>query len=81
MTKSCIYNGEHLVEWIGKWNLLPPLVPFPMTFRYVSCQTFEQGDQHFTFANEDGSRKREVTIKIPLNTCLVFDEREEPANL
>jgi hypothetical protein len=79
MTKSCIYNGKYLAEWRGKWNLLPPLVPFPMTFRYVSCQTFEQGDQHFTFSNE--VHNREVTIKIPLNTCLVFDECEEPANL
>jgi len=79
MTKSCIYNGEHLTEWRGKWNLLPPLVAFPMTFNYVSCQTFEQGDQRLVFAAETGNRW--LQIKIPLNTCMVFDEREEPASL
>jgi hypothetical protein len=81
MSKSCTYYGEHLAEWRGKWTLLPPLVEFPMTFSYAACRVAEHEDQFLTFDDEIGLQKRSVTIRIPLNTCLVFDEHEEPASL
>lgn len=67
------FSSKYQAEWSGEWNLLPPLVAFPMTFQYARCRDDERF-QLLTFIEESGRRK--TTFRIPLNVCMVVNEHE-----
>ncbi len=76
--KAKIYYGEQMVEWSGRWNLLPPLIKFPMVFHYAYGGIRDDiSQQVFVFRSYEENRPRQVNVAIPLYVCLVVEEHEE----